>query len=376
MTTQEITTHKLILSTSVLSRCLAPLKVLIAKNPVVPILDHFLFSCDGATLTVTASNMQVFLSVEVPVESTTDGFFCCVPAKLLTDLLDKLPEQPATMLIGESLTLLTDNGEYELPLQGEVDYPSSSEATDGLRVSLPVDQLQYALYHTTFATSDNELRPAMGCVYIESKLGLRFMATDGHRAVCVDRPDAGLDPFSALLPRKAAALLTKLLADSAGDVDIEIRPTTILFWIGPYLLEVRQVDETFPDVLAAIKSNPYQLTIGKQDLGGVLKRLLVFADKTTALIRMDLEMSNQVRLSVNNETMERRATEKLFCDYPGDPLTIGFNGGLLLEMIEHIDGPMVTLSLESPTKAVFIHEESTPGEVTVTSLLMPQQVNG
>jgi DNA polymerase-3 subunit beta len=373
----ELATTKVIVSSGVMSRFLGTLKSTVPSNPVLPILDHFRMETEGNTLIVTASDNIDFLTTRIPVESSNDELICCVPAKLLTDCLASLPEQPITLLFNledSQLLIRTDTGNYELPLTEAIDWPTNTD-DGGFDVSLPVEQLQHALYHTAFATSTDDSKPAMGCVAIESGPSLlHFFGSDGNRLIRVERPNNGLHPFKALLPRKAAdLLLNKLLKEAAGDVLIIVSPKTILFEIGPYELLTRQAEGKYPDVNGLFVQNPYELEIGKADFIGRLKTLLLFATKNTAQIRLDLAL-NKLTLSADNDDMKRRAKETLLASYQDDKMAIGFNGQLLLELVQHVDGALISFAFRSPYKAAFIQEQ-TNDDVTVTSLIMPLMLN-
>jgi DNA polymerase-3 subunit beta len=91
---------KFIISSSTLLKHLSTINGVIASNPIVPILENFLFQLDKNNLTVTASDMQTVMITEFEVESSDSGSFA-VPARLLLDTLRSLPEKPVKINIDE-----------------------------------------------------------------------------------------------------------------------------------------------------------------------------------------------------------------------------------------------------------------------------------
>ena len=86
---------KFIVSSAELLKRLSNINGVITTNPVVPILENFLFEINDGLLTITASDLQTSMITEIDVEAKEDGSIA-VPARILMDTLKNLPEQPVT----------------------------------------------------------------------------------------------------------------------------------------------------------------------------------------------------------------------------------------------------------------------------------------
>ena len=64
---------KFIVNSSYLLKQLNAINGVITTNPVVPILENFLFEIAGGTLTITASDLQTTMMTELEVEAKEDG---------------------------------------------------------------------------------------------------------------------------------------------------------------------------------------------------------------------------------------------------------------------------------------------------------------
>ena len=86
---------KFIVSSAELLKRLSNINGVITTNPVVPILENFLFEINNGLLTITASDLQTSMITEIDVEAKEDGSIA-VPARILMETLKNLPEQPVT----------------------------------------------------------------------------------------------------------------------------------------------------------------------------------------------------------------------------------------------------------------------------------------
>ena len=216
---------KFIVSSTALLKQLSAINGVITTNPVVPILENFLFEIEDGLLTVTASDLQTSMITEIDIESKESGSIA-VPAKILLETLKNLPEQPVTFSIDEdtySVELSSDNGRYKLSGENSTDFPKVPSVADDFSLEMSTDVLSRAISNTIFATSNDELRPAMTGVYMNiSDTNTTFVSTDGHRLVRYRRVDLASDDSSTIIiPRKALNLLKSTLsADTCNSLPV------------------------------------------------------------------------------------------------------------------------------------------------------------
>ena len=98
----------------------------IGPNPVIPILDDYLFDLSGNTLTITSTNLETTITSKLNVAGEEDGRIA-VPAKTLLETLKALPEQPVTFVLDSDtngITLKSSYGEYKLAGDNPEDFPA------------------------------------------------------------------------------------------------------------------------------------------------------------------------------------------------------------------------------------------------------------
>jgi DNA polymerase-3 subunit beta len=374
---------KFIVSSSVLLKNLQNINGVVATNPIVPILENFLFRIEDGNLTVTASDLQTTMTTQIPVEASENGAIA-IPAKLLLDTLRSLPEQPVTINIDTETfgtEILTDNGRYKLSGENPIDFPKLPTVSKTMSVDMMSDVLLGAINNTVFATSTDDLRPAMTGVYLQlSDDNATFVATDGHRLIRYRRTDLGSGPSSVsastslIIPRKALQLLKASLPEGVPVV-AEFSQANASFTFGPTQLICRLIDERFPDYENAIPTNnPNVMTIGRTDLLNSLKRIMIYANRTTHQIRLSLK-ANSLTISAEDLDYSNEANEKLLCDYDGDAMEIGFNAKLMAEVLSNLSAKMITLEMSAPNRAGLLIPADKEDNEDILMLVMPVMLN-
>lgn len=370
---------KFIVNSSYLLKQLSNINGVITTNPVVPILENFLFEIDKSNLTVTASDLQTSMITEITVESKERGNIA-VPARILLDTLKNLPDQPVTFSIDEStysIEISSDNGRYKLAGENATDFPKVPSVSNDFSASISSEVLARAINNTIFATSSDELRPAMTGVYVNlGEKNTTFVATDGHRLVRYRRTDIKSDNGnSIIIPRKALNLLKATLPTENTDVTIDFNMANAFFKFGNIRMICRLIDERFPDYENVIPSqNPIKMTISRTDLLGSLKRISIYANKTTHQVRLKITGS-ELQVSAEDLDFSNEANERLSCEHEGEDIEIGFNAKFLIEMLSNLDTDQIKLNMSAPNKAgVIFPAEKEKGE-DILMLVMPVMLN-
>ncbi|UBM57406.1 DNA polymerase III subunit beta [Marinilongibacter aquaticus] len=370
---------KFVVSSSELLKHLATISGVIANNPIVPILENFLLQLDGTNLTITASDMQTVMMTEAQVESSDSGSIA-VPAKLLMDTLRSLPEQPVTVNIDEETfgtELVTSNGRYKLAGENPMDFPRAPEVNRNFSIELDSDVLGASIANTIFATSSDDLRPAMTGVYVQ--LGAdhtTFVATDGHRLIRYRREDVKAENATTLiLPRKALNLLKSSLPTEVTLVKAEFSNSNAFFSFGNIKMICRLIDERYPDYENVIpQNNPNKLKIERTALLNTLKRISIYSNKTTHQIRLKMA-EGELEISAEDLDYSNEANERLTCEYAGDAMEIGFNAKFLIEMLNNLNTDNLTLEMSQPNRAGLIIPEDKDENEDMLMLVMPVMLN-
>lgn len=346
----------------------------IGSNPVLPILEDFLFSISHNKLTITSSDLETSIITEMEVMSDTDGTVA-VPAKILLETLKALPQQPVTFSINPDnfgIEITSAYGKYRLAGENGQDFPQIPEPDGVDNVTLPAAGLLDGIAKTIFATSNDELRPAMTGVYFQVDFNkLTMVATDAHKLVKFTFTDVASDvSTSFIVPKKALNLLKTAFAGQ-DKVTLAFNKSNAFFTVGETRLICRLIDARYPDYNAVIPvGNPNLLTVLRSDFMNSLRRIAIYANKTTNQVILNIN-EGSLTISAQDLDFSNEATEQMTCTYDGDPLTIGFNAKFLVEMLGVLESEEVKMELAGPSRAgILLPTEEKTGE-QILMLVMP-----
>lgn len=370
---------RFIVSTSTLLKHLQTVNGAASTSTVLPILENFLFEIKEGNLTISATDLQTSMTTALAVDSKEDGKVA-VPSKILLDTLKTLPDQPISFNIDDNsfaIEISAGDGKYKLSGENGDDFPKISVVENASSVNLPASVLNEAITKTIFAVSNDELRPAMTGIFCQlSPENITFVATDAHKLVRYRRMDAKAEKASSfILPKKALTLLKAALPNTDINVSVDYNATSAFFKFENINLICRLIDERYPDYEAVIPTNnPNKLVIDRSLFLNTLRRVVIFANKTTHQVRLKISGSE---LNISSEDLDfaNEAHERLSCQYDGEDMEIGFNARFLIEMLSNISGEEVTLELSTSNRAGLLIPQSNDENENVLMLVMPVMLN-
>ncbi len=354
-------------------------KVINSKNALA-ILDCFLFEVANGKMTITASDSENVMCTSIALEDNDVAGKFAIPNRTILDAMRELPEQPLTFdvdTVNLTIKVLYQNGMYNFTAMNADEYPKVQPIGDGASViTLDANILNSNISRSIFATAQDELRPVMNGIYFDlTPEALAIVASDGHKLVRNKNYSIKNDtPAAFILPKKPANLLKNVLGKDGGDVVIKFDARNAEITYGEGTLSCRLIEGRYPNYNSVIpKDNPNHLTIDRKVLLSALRRVLPFASGTQ-LIRLHME-AGKLELKSEDIDFATSAQEKLACDYEGRPMSIGFKGGSLTEILNNLDCEEVTLELSDPSKAGVIVPTVQEENEEVLMLIMPMLLN-
>ena len=367
-------------STALLSRLQAVGKVIASKN-TLPILDNFLFQLEGNVLTVTASDVETRLVTSVEVMNAQGSGLFCVSAKMLLEPLKELPEQPLTFDVNDAnleVFIHFQNGKYNFIGQKGDTYPQQKPLSEqAVEEVIDAQQLLNGISRSLFATADDELRPVMNGIYFDFHTDdLTFVASDGHKLVRLRNLSVKSEErASFILPKKPATLLKNLLAKEDGVVRLQFDDNNAYVHCVNFEMVCRLIEGRYPNYNSVIpKENPFQVTIDRLSLLNALKRVSVFSNQSSSLIKLHLK-DNLLTVSAQDIDFSTSAEERISCAYEGDELSIGFKATYLIDILGNLSSTDVILQLADPSRAGLIFPSENEENEDFLMLLMPMMLN-
>ncbi len=369
------------LSSTALSSKLSALSRVINSKNSLPILSDFVFEIENNILHLTASDSENMMKTTMElIDSDGNGTFAVGNHDLL-EAVKGFSEQPITFDVNlqENIAKISyQNGMFSLPVESADEFPKAQEIGHGAHtITISNGLLADNINRSLFATAQDELRPVMNGIYFDLKSDcLSIVASDGHKLVRNNVLTIKSDtPASFILPKKPATLLKNLLGKDGGDVTIRFDERNAEINYGDGIITCRLIEGRYPNYNSVIpQSNPNQITVDRASLLSALRRVQPFANGSSNLIRFHIE-NGMLQLDAEDFDFSKTATEKMSCEYNGQPMSIGFKGASFIEILNNFDCPEIIIQLADPSRAGLVLPSEQPENQDVLMLMMPMLIN-
>ena len=359
-----------------LQKALAGISGVVPTRSTLPILENLLFELTGNSLRMSATDLEVSMSIRMEVKGEKDGAIA-VPARRLIETVRSLPDVPLTFNANpddNKITLKTQSGTYTLIGQSSTDFPQTPSGMTGKKVKIPANILRMLINRSIFCVSPDELRPAMtGVLFKFSDSELKAVATDGHRLVRLRSTlSQGGVSQDIIVPAKALHLLAKSTDD--GECVLTVDTKSVLFTVGTTTLTTRLIEETYPNYESVIPlDNDKTLEVNRDETLGAVRRVSLYSSSTTHQIRFAVT-KKELTITAVDIDFGGEANETVGCTYDSADLEIGFNSRYIIDVLSHLDSEKVVFKLSNPIRAAII-TPSGKSEDDIMMLVMPMRLN-
>lgn len=372
---------KFIASSAELFNRLSIISRVISSKPSIPILDHFLFNVKNGSLEMTASDNETTIVTSMPIEGVEGNGSIAVRSGIMLSTLKEFADQPLTFDINTdnlSIVISSETGHYEFNGDSADQYIFIPTPGEGCKlVTIEASDFLNAIEKTSFATATEESRPMMTGIYFDITSDMvTSVATDAHKmARFRNRGVQGFEVGNFILAKKPTSLLKSMLVKEEGSADIQYDEKNIFVSTHNYRLICHQIEGSkYPNYNSVIPTNnTCKLLIRKNEFISILKRVSIYSNQASNLIRLQLR-ENMVVVSAQDLDYSNSAEDHLPCQYDGPEMEIGFKSNFLIEMLNNIDTEEVQIDLSDPSKAALLFPYSTDDEeqtIDILMLLMP-----
>ncbi|MBE9212623.1 DNA polymerase III subunit beta [Plectonema cf. radiosum LEGE 06105] len=369
----------------------------VPSRPTHPILANVLLQADVASgqVSLTAFDLSLGIRTTFKAEVLESGTIT-LPAKLLNDIVSRLPSGEITLYIDESsdtenhsmgegltVTLKPQSGRYQVRAMNAEEFPELPVTENDKAIHLTVSALIEGLEGSLFATSADESKQVLTGVHLTVKKdSLEFAATDGHRLAVVetsndnlDADDEQLDSLEVTLPNKALRELERMLAHSSK----EDEPVAMYFDQGQVVFEwqnqrltSRTLEGQYPAYRQLIPNQfERELTLDRKQLISGLERIAVFADQKNNIAKVSIDSESQ-EITLSVETQEiGSGMESMPAQILGEDIDIAFNIKYLMEGLKALPSAEIQMQLNNNLAPVIF---SPIGGVKMIYLAMPVQL--
>ncbi|HEY8117938.1 MAG TPA: DNA polymerase III subunit beta [Methylophilaceae bacterium] len=354
---------------------LSSVSSIVERRHTLPILSNILLEAKQEKITLTATDLEMQISLSV--QSAVGGeLSTTISAKKLLDICRSLPENAdITMATQESrIQVKAGKSRFNLQTLPAADYPLMTKATGAVAAVIKIGQgeLKRLFKQVEFAMAQQDIRYYLnGLLFEVTANRLNVVGTDGHRlSFTSTQLSQNYEKQELILPRKTVIELIKLLDDSEEEVTIEIATGQVNFTFGDIRLISKVIDGKFPDYTRVIPiGHQNSFTVDRMTILLSMQRASILSNEKYRGIRMVLGKDNLRLISTNSEQEE--AEEELEITYPGDSLDIGFNVTYMIDVLNNVSNEKIIFSFADANSSCLV---TVPDDDNYKYVVMPMRI--
>jgi len=329
----------------------------ISTRSQLPILLNFLIEAREGKITISATDLEIGIMVDVPAKTEKEGSVT-VPAKTFVEIVGTISPGKINLEVTQEGLVLT--GEREKTIFQTTpadDFPKLYEDRGKQVMVLKKETMEKDFSRVVFAASPDSERPALSGILIrEESNGFLLVATDGYRlslkknALQSAKKARAEEAVSILVPSRVIKELIQMEKDS-GDGDVRVytskEKNQIIFFQNDTTLIGRLIEAEFPSYEKIIPTDFSTKTIfERNDLQKAIKAGYVFARQTAGIIKLSIER-NRVLVSANAPSVGKNLIE-VEAKTTGEENEIAFNARYLLDFLSNSTSETISFEMNGP----------------------------
>lgn len=328
---------------------------------------------DKESLELTGYDLEMGIQTKISVGSEDKGE-CVFEARLLCDIVRKMPSETITFEINDNLQteIIGGKAHYKILAMSADEYPTlpSYDTGDDFTVSQPM--LKNMINQTVFAVSVTDNKPILtGELFDISEGTFNLVAIDGFRLAVRTEKLNTENHYNFVVKARSLSEVSKLLKDDDKEKTIiHVSRKHIIFEINGYMVISRLLEGEFHNYKASIpKSHTTEIIIKTKELIESLERcMLLLNDKNKAPVRCIFDNGS---VKITCSTGMGIFDEESDVDITGDKVEIGFNCRYMLEALRSTESDKIRMQLSggiAPMKILPMQGDS------FTFLVLPHRI--
>ena len=352
---------------------------IIEKKTSLPILSNILIEVKDSKIKITATDLDIIYSEEVPLQEVKKEGSTTTSATILYDILRKLEQNTKVEFSLQSenkLKLVSGNSKFNLLCMPSNDFPLSDEDVSQKNFEISSKDMLKLLNKTKISISNDETRHYLNGVYLhktklENKSFLSGVATDSHRlSFSSIEISSETDFVSIILPKKTIFQLISLLEETTDNIKISNNKSKIKFEMGNGVLISKVIDGRFPEYSKVVPNNNDKiLEVKLNEFKNSIERVTTVSSDRKEGLKMSLS-KDVLQLSVNSPN-SGEGVESLKVKFSSDAMNISFNSRYLIDIASQIENEAIVINLKDPGSPVLINDLSDQNSFHV---VMPMKI--
>ncbi|WP_054951101.1 DNA polymerase III subunit beta [Numidum massiliense] len=336
--------------------------IAVSAQTTTPILTGIKLTVEESHCTLTASDSNISVQVEIPQTIDDDPVLeveqtgsIVLPARLFSEIVRKLPGHTVEIEVHPQYTTTIRSGQADFQLNGmnANEFPRLPRLVEDKVFSLPNRLLKAMIRQTSFAVSTTESRPILTGVLWQLEEGnLRFVATDSHRLAQRDAQVevTGEHSFhNVVVPGKSLSDLNKILEDDDELADVVVADNQLLVKSKHILFYSRLLEGNYPDTSRIIpQSGKIKMVLDTRELLNSIDRAAVLTKAGKDNV-VKLETDDQkVEISAHTPEIGRVSESVQVKEIEGEPLHISFNAKFMMDVLRVLDSGQIRIEFIGP----------------------------
>ncbi|AEJ44389.1 DNA polymerase III subunit beta [Alicyclobacillus acidocaldarius] len=333
-----------------------------ARTPKT-ILQGVLIEANGGQVTLTAYDLEVALRMTLEAHVVDSGEIV-LPAKLLSDLVRRLPEGPIDIatIPPYHLNASLDSGttHMELNARDAVEFPTLPDMVGIEPVEIPAKAIVQAIKAVAYAAAkQDQVRRILDGVHVRCEDGrLVWTATDGLRLARMAQKLGRDLPIRFTVPRRGLSELLRLLEDEE-DTTVQVYQSAnyVMFAWGNVRLYALLYQAEYHDVTRVIPTEFIAECMVERDrLEQAVERAMILAENEHHSVTMDL---SDGALHMTSRARDRgQAREEVpILESSGEKVRVTLNARFMLEMLQAMEGATVRMRFAGRSRPVAFHDD-------------------
>jgi len=348
----------------------------VEKRQTLPVLANLLIKVENAILSITATDLEIEMSVELTLDNPSQDGDITVPARKLVDICRSLSSDSLIefQLVDSRLKIQTGKNRFSLSTISAQEFPNIEDARFDESLTISSQSLKDLIDKTQFAMAQQDVRYYLNGMLFEFEDNkLLTVATDGHRLALSRLQLDGqsvANKMQAIVPRKGVMEATKLLSSSDSQCQIKLNNNHLRIILDKYIFTSKLVDGRFPDYDKVLpKQAKRELISDRETIKDAFSRASILCNEKFRGVRLNISNSKLV-IHANNPEQEEAEIE-LDIDYNSEDMEIGFNVGYLVDALNAIKTEKVRFNLGDSNSSVLIESDENADSLYV---VMPMRL--
>lgn len=348
----------------------------VSGKTTLPILSHILIEGKKNKIRLTATDLEIGMSIEIDGEVVEEGAIT-IPARKFGEIIKELPSLGLiniSLKKGQSVQIESGKSYFRIMGLPKEDFPQLPEfSTSGKNIDIakiPQKVLKRMIGLTSFAMSHDDTRYVLnGILFSFKDKTLKLAATDGRRLALIEEKMEGMGGIKkdVILPMKTIQELGRNLLDD-GEVNFYFKENQLQINLGNTTITSRLIEGEYPNYEQVIpKKIKEEIIINTQDFLQSTRRASILTSQDSQSIKLNFTKDRAIITKNAPELGEVR--EEIEVNYKGGEFVIGFNPLFLIDVLKSVDEAEIKFGFTDSDKPAMIKCGN-----NYTYIVLPMQV--